>query len=405
MMLLKLSWRNIWRNKRRSIVVLISIIVGVIAIIFMDALTTGMLKQMLNNQIRANISHIQIHKKGFNDNKVVQNFVPDPGKVEQALNSNPNIEAYSKRVITFGLLSSASNSSGVFLTGVDQEREKEVSFIYSMVDEGNYLTGKSGEIVIGERLAEKLKVGLGDKVVALANTPEGNIGSDVFRITGIYKSPSSEFDKAFIYVNINDAQNMLDVNNNIYEYAIITDNFQNVATVRDELRTSLSDQHEVLSYQDLLPLMIMQVDMYRESMYVVNLIVGLALIFGIINSMLMSVFERINEFGVLMSIGMKNRKIFAMILMEAFTLGVIGTIIGLIGGYLFNMPLEHSGIDLSIFSESMESFGIGAILYPTVSFENIIATLIMIPFISVIGALYPAFKAIRLEPVYAIRYI
>ena len=140
-------------------------------------------------------------------------------------------------------------------------------------------------------------------------------------------------------------------------------------------------------------------------MFIVNLIVGLALIFGIINSMLMAVFERINEFGVLMSIGMKNSRLFLMILTEALILGIFGTLIGVGSGILLNIPISDYGIDLSLFAAGLESFGVGAVIYPVLSIENVLITLIMLPFISVLGAVYPAYKAIKLEPVYAIRYV
>ena len=169
-MLLKLAWRNIWRNKRRSLVVLISIIVGVNAILMIDGLTNGMIFQMLFNQISSNIAHVQVHKKGFSDNKVVQQYIPDENLVETVLKNNSSVRAYSKRVIAYGLLSSASNSTGVYVNGIIPAEEKKVSQIYNLISEGNYLTGNSHEAVIGESLAEKLDVGIGDKVVVMSNT-------------------------------------------------------------------------------------------------------------------------------------------------------------------------------------------------------------------------------------------
>ena len=404
-MLLKLAWRNIWRNKRRSLVVLGSVIVGIIAVLFMNGFMNGMLYQMLSNQISTNVSHIQIHKKGFNDNKVIQSFLPDAEKVEEELKTNPQVKAYSRRVITFGLISSATNSSGVYINGIDPGKEKQVSIIYKQIKEGKYFTGGKREIVIGAKLAEKLEVGLGDKVVAMSNTPDGTIGSEVFRIVGIYKSFSSEFDKSFIYIPIETAQNMLNIDHHIYEYAVVANDYHKVEQVKNSIKAGLNDNYEVMSYKDLLPFLVYQIDLSKESMWIFNLIIELALIFGIVNSMLMAVFERINEIGVLMSIGMKNMKIFFMILMEGLVIGVIGTGIGLVIGYLIMLPLESVGLNLSIYTESLESFGVGAIIYPTLSIDDVIGILIMIPFISIIGAVYPAYKAIKLEPVYAIRYV
>lgn len=404
-MLFKLAWRNIWRNKRRSVIVLGSIVVGIVALIFSDGLTTGMLRQMLSNQISSNISHIQIHKKGFNDNKVVKSYIYDSEKIESVLKKNPQVEYYSKRVITFGLLSSAYNSSGVYINGIDANNEQNITQIKNSIVEGTYLTGGDREIVIGKKLAEKLSVSIGDKIVAMANRTDGKIGSDAFRIVGLYTTFSSDFDKVFIYINSDNIQNMLNLNDNVHEFAIITTNQKKVAEIKTNLINELGDEFEILTYEDLLPLLVVTIDMYKESMIVLDLIIGLALIFGIINVMLMSVFERINEFGVLMSIGMKNSKLFLMIIFEAFIVGIIGTIAGLIIGLLIHYPISITGIDFSVFAESLDSYGVGAIIYPYLSIENIITMIIIIPFIVVLGAIYPAFRAIRLQPVYAVRYV
>ena len=404
-MLLKLAWRNIWRNKRKSLIVLSSVVIGMIAVIFYDGLDHGMLRQMLNNQISNSVAHIQIHKKGFNDNKVIKNYIPDDQLVEKAVESQKDIKAYSKRVITFGLLSSASSSSGVYIYGIYPSMEAEVSDIKKSIIEGKFFTGSKRDIVIGKQLADKLGVGLGDKVVVMANTPNGNIGSDLFRVAGIFQTVSSEFDKTTIYIPIKTAQDMLDIDNHIYEYAIVLNDYHNADKVKSELESKLNSRYEVLSYKDLLPMLIYQMDLYDQTMWIFYMIVGLALIFGIVNTMLMSVFERINEIGVLMAIGMKNSRIFLMFVLEAFMIGVIGTILGLALGLLIHWPISISGINFSIFSDALKSFGIGAVIYPVLSVTNTIVLTLIIPFIAVIGALYPAYRAIKLEPIKAIYYV
>ncbi len=404
-MLLKLAWRNIWRNKRRSMIVIGSVMVGVIALIIIDGLNNGFLSQMLFNQVDLNISHVQIHKRGFHDNKVVQSFIPDKKKVEKILRKNGKIKHFSERVVSFGLVSSAVSSSGVFILGINPEDESKITTVSKSIIKGKYFNGKGREIVIGSKLAEKLKVDLGGKVIALANRPDGSIGSEVFRIVGIFRSPSSNFDKTYIFVPIKTLQRMLGIGNNIHEFAIVTQNYNLAETVRDEIKQELSDKYEVLSYHDILPLLIMQMDLYQETMYIINMIIGLALIFGIINSMLMAVFERVNEIGVLMAIGMKNGKIFSMILLESLLIGIVGTVFGVLIGLGLNEILSAQGIDFSLFSKSLESWGIGAVIYPHLSLENLITTFLMIPFITMLGAIYPAWKAIKLEPVAAIRYV
>ena len=313
-MLIKIAWRNIWRNKRRSAIVLGSVVVGAVAVILTEGLTNGFLRQMLYNQLNTTVSHIQIHRQGFKDNKTIQNYIPDNQLVEKTLNNNPNIESYSGRVLTFGLLSSARNSSGIYIYGVDHKKETQVSDIEKYITKGKFLTGDEREIVLGQKLADKLNVEIGSKVVAMSNTPGGDIGSELFRVSGIFETFSSSFDKINVYVPIKAAQSMLNLGDHVHEYAMITKDYHRVDQVTEQIKSNLNGNYEVLSYKDILPLLIMQMNLSREMMFFVNLIIGIALIFGIINTMLMSVFERIQEFGVLMSIGMKNGKIFAMII-------------------------------------------------------------------------------------------
>lgn len=404
-MLFKLAWRNIWRNKRRSIIVMSSVVVGVIASLVIDGFENGMITQMLKNQISLNVAHIQIHKNGFADDKSIENFITNPPEVSGILDTASQIIDYSKRVIAFGLISSPDNSSGVYLYGVEPEKEGRISVIKKSIIKGRYLSNGKRELVLGKLLADKLSVDVGDKVVLMSNTPDGSIGSDAFRIVGIFSSPSSEFDKTNLFIGLKDAQNMLEIGDAVHEFAIILSDYHLVDNVKKVIVPVLGDRFEVLTYKDNLPLVVITMDMYKEMIYFVNMIIGLALIFGIINSMLMSVYERIQEIGVLMSIGMKNSKIVSMILMEALIIGVMGTLVGLALGYGINAAFLQNGIDLSVFSESLHSFGVGAVIYPEVSIENLISLIVMLPLFAVIGAFYPAYKAIKLEPVYAIRYV
>jgi putative ABC transport system permease protein len=404
-MLLKISWRNIWRNKRRSLIVLLSIIIGTIAILLTDALSIGMLNQMLKNRVSAHVAHFQIHKNGFSENEFIQDYIPDKKLVEDVLMNNNNIKSFSERIITSGIINSASNSSDIKIIGVQPEKEEKITNIKNSITVGRYLSGKKHEIVISKRLAEKLDVGLGDKIVLMASDLNGNIGSDIFRIEGLYQSVSSEFDKFYIFISLGNAQELLALNDKTTEYAIIINDLTKLNLVKKELSNKLKGQYEISSYEDLLPLMIIQMDLYKESMSVFYLIIGLALILGIVNTMLMSVFERIKEFGILMAIGMKNINLFFMIISEAFFLGIFGTLLGLFLGMLIYIPLSNSGLNLSIFADSLASFGAGSIIYPTLTVESVLKIITILPIITISGSIYPAIKTIKYNPETAIRYI
>ena len=405
MMLLKIAWRNLLRNKRRSLIVLTSIIVGVTALLLNDSIGRGMINQMLNNQLDSYYTHIQIHHDGFLDDKSVKHYIDNSDEIESKLKNAKYIENYSKRTVSFGLFSSAMNSTGISMIGIDPELEKHVTNIDESITEGRYLSGKEREAVIGAALAEKLEVKLGDKVVAVANSLDGDVASELYRVVGIYKTASSNFEKMYVYVSLKTSQRMLGVGDGVMEFAMTTNNTEMIDQYQNDLQSMMPEGTKVSSYKELLPMMMSYIEMYDSTVYIFYAVIIAAVLFGIINTILMSVFERVQEIGVLMSIGMKKGKIFIMILHEAFLLGVAGTVAGFIIGYAIYLPLSMNGIDFSFYSDSLSSWGLGSIMYPELDLQGILNILLIMPFASVLGAIYPAIKAMRLQPTDAMKYV
>ncbi len=405
MMLLRLAWRNLWRNSRRSFVLLTSIVVGVAAMDWMDGLIRGFVAQMLDNQLGAHTAHVQIHAAGYNNDKVVQNFMTGPGEAIAALQNSPHVHRYSPRVATSGLLSSATNSSGVVIVGIQPEQEALVTTIHRCISEGRYLERGGHEIVISRHMAKTLDVGLGDRVVAMASALDGTVGSEMFRVVGLYQSSSLSFDRSHVYVPMALAQEMLRVGGRIAEFAVTTNRIDSVEALKGDLASALGPNYEVSSYRDLLPSLVSQVEIMSSMMLIVGILIGAALIFGITNTFLMAVYERIHEFGVLKSLGMKNRYVLTMIALEASLIGSIGCVTGtLLGGGTVLLAGEV-GLNLARFSEGLAGWGTGAILYPLVDWLSITIGAVMILLICVLSALYPAWRAKSLEPVEAILYV
>jgi len=404
-MLIKLAWRNIWRNKRRSAIMLSSIVVGYAALVFMDGLTTGMVLQLLDNRIGIHTAHLQVHKAGFLDNRVLENRVRNPEEVASALDQSEEIDRWSGRVLTYGMVNSASGSAGVTIVGVEPGRESGITQIAGLVKSGRYLSGDRREILLSERLADKLGVGLNDKVVGMASGLGGEIGSELFRVVGLYRTYNSTFDEMHAYVFIDDARRMLSLESGVMEFAVICENTDLIESMERSLAAKLGDRYEVSTYRELLPLLVVQVDIYREMMLIVYAILSLAIVLGIVNTMLMAVYERIHEFGVLFAIGMKRHKVFSMIVLETFSLGVLGTIIGIGAGAGVTAPFMKTGIDLSMFEQSLTAFGTGAVIHPQLTLKALFSAAALVPLVSVLGALFPGYKAVRLEPVEAIRFV
>lgn len=405
----KIAWRNILRNKRRSLILITSIVVGVLALVLTEGFAVGMLEQMLTNQIGADAGYIQIHRKGYQSDPTLENAMKDPEAIVRILNSESGRLDYSQRLRVFGLVSSAYNSYGVSIVGIIPREEEKITTISKCITGGSYLSREPGQILISESMAEKLKVGLGDKVVIMASRLDGSIGSEACRVSGIFETFNSSFDQTHVYIPIQTADQMLNADGLVSEFVINPKNPRDLAAIDSRLRSDIAalpgavGEYEILTYEQMLPLLVAQLELYKQALYLIAGLIAFALIFGIIDTMLMSVMERTHEFGVSMAMGMSNGKIFTMVMIEALYLAVIGTAIGLAASYGVMSSLLRSGWDLSMFSASLKSLGIGSIIYPVLETSSVVQTVLIIPIVTLVGSVYPALKAIRLQPVEAIR--
>lgn len=404
-MMLTLAWRNIWRNRRRSIIVILSIVVGLFIIILDESLERGFMAQLLDNQINAHLSHVQVHRKGFTDNPVVQSTIPDPARVAALVDTDRSVAAWSRRVIVYGLVNSATASSGVAIVGVDPAAEQGITNIAQSVAEGKYLGGSPREALIGRKLAEKLDVRVGDKIVIMATTRRGEVGSDLFRVAGVYRSSGAEFERTFLYITLPAAQKMLFDEPALSEIVVRMKERTRADTLSARLRAELGPAYEAHSYREAQPMLIAQLELYEQMMYLIYIIVGLAMIFGIVNAMLMSIFERIREFGVLMAMGMQPARLFRMIMLEAILLGATGTVLGMAAGLPVYAWFAAHGINLAMFSDSLSAWGFSSVVHPDLPFAAVVRQLCVVPVVCVTAALYPALKAMRLQPVQAMYYV
>ena len=404
--LARVAWRNLWRNRRRTLIVLSSVVVGVFVLVLFDTLNLGMVEQMLDNQLRLHIGHVQIHRQGYHANPAVERFFRKAEALRQQVAAEPEVRAVAPRVLVHGLLSSAYNNGGVQLVGVAPEAESLVTFIAEQLVAGRYLAAEGPEILIGERLARKLEVRLGDRVVAMAARPDGQIGSEVFRVVGLFRTVSADFDRTMAFIPIDRARAMLGLPPDAaHELAVLLDDVRQADALKTRLQAALPDTLEVLTYRDVVPLLVMQRDLYAEMMYLFYLIIGVALIFGIINAMLMAVMERLPEFGVLRAIGMSEGRLFLLVSLESLLIGLLGTAIG----WALSLPvyayLARHGLDLAVFSEALAAFGVGSVIYPRLTLRVVWNAWLIIPLVAWLGALYPAWRAIHVEPVEAMRAV
>jgi putative ABC transport system permease protein len=405
-MLFQIAWRNIWRNKSRSLVVISSIIIGVWAGIFILSFAWGMYKNNINESVYRQLSHIQIHHPTFGEENDSKFTITNTDEKLKQFQSNAQIASVSSRVISTGMITSPTTASGVKIYGINPASEVTQIRLNEYVREGAYFeTGKENEILIGEKLAKKLKVKLKSKVVLTFTNTEAEIISGAFRIGGLYRSKNISLDEVNVYVQQEHLRELLELKpSESNEIAILVKDEEQLEAIKNYSRTVVS-KGKIEDWKELSPELGMIIESFNLYTYIISGIILLALTFGIINTMLMSVLERIRELGMLMAIGLNKSKIFIMIMLETFYLTVIGCPIGLLVGWLTVTVLGKTGINLSMFSEGLASYGFSSIIYPALDQEKYVIIVTMCLITAILSAIYPAYKALQLNPSEAIRKI
>lgn len=404
-MVLKIAWRNIWRNKRRSLVVITAIALGIWSIIFITGFADGMYKTMIDNAIENQYSHIQIHHPKYKEDKEIKFTIPNYQKLLKTLDTITAIQSYSARVINQGMISSSKSASGIQIIGIDKEQENSVSKLKSKIVEGDlFETKRKTPIVISKSLAKHLNVRLKSKVVLTIQNINGNISQNAFKIIGLYETSNGIFDDEFVFARSEDLIKASEMSTEYHEVAIFLSNPNDVSKTTELLKT-LNPDLLVEDWRSLAPELELIESASGMNLFIVSIIIMVALLFSIINTMLMAVLERYKELGVLMAIGLNKMKVFNMIVLETIMLALVGGPLGILIGYLTIEFFQIDGIDFSRFSEGLREFGVNAIIRPIVQEYEYFMLAGIIIVTAIIGAIYPAIKAVNLKPVDAIRKI
>ncbi len=404
-MVFKIAWLNIWRSPLRSFVVLGSVTIGVWALISLLSFSFGMVKSYVNNAIRLQTSHIQIHKPEFKEDQEVKYFMENPNEKLAEINQNEFVQASTARIVINGMLATSRGARGVAIRGVDPETEMLVTKFTEKIKQGEYFEAdKKNQILISERLAKKLKLKLRKKVVLQFQDLSGDIVAGAFRIVGLFNTENTPFDEGNVFVLRNDVNRLLGNGDVAHEIAIFLNDPSDLDSAQIALKTTFPDLL-VENYREISPDINLYESQIGVSATIFIIIFMLALIFGIINTMLMAVLERTRELGMLMSIGMNKMKVFGMVVFETILLGFIGAPIGLALGWLTVTYLAKNGLDLSAFAGGMEQFGMSTIVYPDLNADIYIQLGLSVVITAILASIYPAYKAISLRPVDAIRKI
>lgn len=404
MILVKLAWRNIFRNKRRTLIAATAIGIGLTALIFIDAFMIGMEETMIRTATASFLGDAQIHREGFRDAQEVSLTVQALDSVTESLAKEEIVAHFTQRTLASSMITSPANVSAISLVGVHPPTEKFLSLIDDAITEGAYFEGdNSRDIVIGAKLAEILEIGLGDRVVVtVAQAESGELSQEMFRISGIYHFADAAMNSGMAFVRLEKAQEMLAIGKDVHEIAI---KFTSIAYSQETTLpfwdTYSQHGNEVLSWTELMSQLTVVLEMTKYSKYIMGVILFGVVVFGIINTLFMSLYERMFEFGVLRAVGTRPFGMARVILFEAGALAIVSIGLGTILGFVLTGVLAHVGIDytgIEMMGVTMQEF-----IYPVLEVQQFIIYPIWVFIFTLIAGLYPARHVAKMAPVDAMR--
>ena len=403
-MLLKLAWRNLWRNRTRTWLSVLVIAIGLVAMIFMDTMMVGMNTNMVKNATDSLMGHAQMHALGFRDEQDVKLTINDLDQALLQLEKHPDLKARSLRIVTQSILSSSGGGEPVLSLGVDPEEEQLLSKFDEAIIEGEYLDSVSGQkLILGWKLAEKLELGLGDRLVlTAADAKSGEMVQELFRLSGIFKTGEEKMDASMVLVARKTLQSMLKLEGRIHQIALRYSKLtQDGIPVNPLKKPDDSSKNELLLWTELMPSLYMISQMTDLSMAIMGTILFLIIALGITNTLLMGLYERMFEFGVIKSIGTTPWQAARIMFFEAVCLGFVSIIVGLILALFVTALFANYGIDYIGIEFSGVTFQ--EKIYPSYKWSR----LVLYPFMSLgftlLASLYPAFKLWKMLPVEALR--
>jgi ABC-type lipoprotein release transport system permease subunit len=368
----------------------------------MSALMRGMVDQVIEDGIDALPGLVQIHHPAFRDDPNIANSLPAPGPgLRAALESAP-VAAWAPRVKLPAMISSERNTRGVTLLGVDPAREIALGFDPASIVAGRFLQGPDDQgLVVGRKMLDRLETELGKRVVVMSQDPANNIVDRGFRIVGVFKGRLASQEEQWIFAGLHTTQALLAMGDQVSEIAVTGGDYRDVRALHAHVREAAGANLEVLPWTELETYLGLLLGVMDGFVLVWIVVIFMALSFGLVNTLMMAVFERIREIGLMQALGMKPAAILYQVLLESLMLLALGLLLGNVLAVASIQPIRD-GIDLSIVAEGFEMMGASSTLYPALSGRDLLMANAVVLVLGVLASLLPAWRASRYRPVEAI---
>lgn len=400
--IVRIAWRNLWRNRRRTAIMLVAISLGVWAMIFMGAFMRGMVDGMLVDGLNSLPGHIQIHHPDYVDDPNIENSLPEPTKELRSVLDSDSVTAWSARVRVPAMITSERESRGVVLLGIDPQYEPQLGFGNSQIQRGRFVADSEEQgIVLGAKLLETLETDLGKRVVLMSQDPDNNVADRGFKIVGVFKSSVISDEEMFVFTGKDTAQSMLNIPGLVSEIAVNGQDARNVDALLQQIQAHDSPQQSTLPWYELNSYLGLMAKVMDGFVLVFMIIIFLALSFGLVNTLMMAVFERVREIGLMQALGMKPTTILYQVMCETLILLGLGLVIGNLTALATILPLMD-GIDLSSVAQGLQMAGMSTVLTPSLTTLDFILASSVVIVLGLLAGFIPAWKASRYRPVEAL---
>jgi ABC-type lipoprotein release transport system permease subunit len=401
-MITRLAWRNLWRNKERSALMITAVAIAVCAMLFMVAMTRGFMQGILDSGINNLPGHIQAHAKRYLDDPSIDHRFRLTSAALQDVLSNANIERWSQRIKVPAVVQSEYASQGVTLLGIEPEREPQDPRLGYKIVAGHDLSSDSTGILIGAKLAEKLETELGKRIVLMTQSGEGTLAERGYRIVGIYQTTFVAQEEGEVYLALKQSQNLLGVTDQISELAIFASDNNDLEGRQTSLQTILGSQIEVLRWDQIDEYLGASVKMMSGLVFIIVAVVFLTLSFALVNTLIMAIFERTPEIGLLLALGLKPKSVVRALTLESMVMIGLGLLLGNALAQLILLGFKD-GVDLSSFAEGLAMAGASPYLSAQLSLSDWLTTNVLVLLLGLLTSWWPARRAARLDPIEALQ--
>lgn len=404
--MLRLAWRNVWRNRRRSLINVAAMGFGLAAIMFGQSLIISLQQQLIEKATGSITGHVRVQRSDVDESKFPDKFMADPEPAAKVLAAEPRISVWGRRIQVTGLVSAPSASLGVLICAVEPEKERLLTDMSTYLKEGGYLEPDKKGVVMGRKLAKRLDVRLGEKVVVMSQASDGSMGAEAFRVVGIHETGSESFDGQIIWLPLKAMQELLVRPGQANQLAARVRDIATADAVAADVDARLAPGAIRAISWKAIDREIISIQAFQNGILtIVLVIVFLIVALGILNTQLMSLFERVREFGVLMAIGARPRWIVRLILAESLLLGLVGALLGLAIGAVLIAHFGRHGLHLPVGEAFSYFLPFPSVIYMIPSWRMHAIACCSVFLITLLASLPPALRAGRLKPAEALRHV